>query len=281
MKLIEENISSIILDSISNDEKIYLNQVFNKFNGYPPLKDLWKLMDEAWVEIGCNPFKIDNKINIFYNHPVWLLNGLFIEQDEMSLKYRKIFLNWIKKKSPSRIADFGGGFGGLARLIAEELPRSKVEIIEPHPHPAAISLINKKSNIEYKEALTGKYDLLIATDVFEHIINPLEIAYETSTFLKEKGTYLIANCFAPVIKCHLPQLFYFQICWTETMREMGLKPKESISYGISYERDGQLDLIKAKKVEALGKKLYKFLKILPKGKSYIGNNLLRILNKFY
>ena len=61
-------------------EKDYLNKIFKRFNGFPNLEQIWRLIDEVWTELGCDQYKMDDeKIILFYQHPVWILNGFFIE----------------------------------------------------------------------------------------------------------------------------------------------------------------------------------------------------------
>lgn len=38
---------------------------------------------------------MDARIGSFYAHPVWLLNGLFIEQNAQSLANRRGFTDWV------------------------------------------------------------------------------------------------------------------------------------------------------------------------------------------
>ncbi|MFV9931191.1 MAG: hypothetical protein AB8V03_05580 [Francisella endosymbiont of Hyalomma asiaticum] len=49
---------------------------------------------------------------------VWLLNGLFIEQHEESMRYS--ISNWIVQSKFKNILDYRLGFGTLARLIAQK-----------------------------------------------------------------------------------------------------------------------------------------------------------------
>jgi hypothetical protein len=224
-------IPSLVLQHLTVDEASYLSEVFSRFNGYPKLEQMWALLDEPWVEYGCDPEQMDGRVTAFYRHPVWMLNGLFIEQHAQSLENRRVFADWVMRQHPARVADFGGGFGGLARFIGEVLPDTQVEVVEPHPHPAAIALAASTPNVRFVPELSGEYDLLIATDVFEHVPDPIGLAAETAEHLCIGGQYLIANCFQPVIKCHLPQLFYFQTAWDFAMQAMGLEPGKRVSYG--------------------------------------------------
>ena len=49
---------------------------------------------------------------------------------------------------------------------------------------------------------------MIATDVFEHVPDPVALAAKTANHLRIGCHYLIANCFFPVI-ARLPQLLHF------------------------------------------------------------------------
>lgn len=270
-------VSPLILQHLSAEEKDYLIQVFTRFNGYPSLEQVWQLMDESWCALGCDPLQMDDRVQRFYEHPVWMLNGLFIEQHDLSLRNRQGFTTWVAQQKPGRVADFGGGFGGLARFIGNALPSTHVEVVEPHPHPAAMALASNTPNVRYAPKLTGEYDLLIATDVFEHVPDPISLAHQTASFLRVDGQYLIANCFQPVILCHLPQLFHFHYAWDSAMHAMGLEPKEIVVYGRAYQRTGEFDISAARRVRESARKLHPWIERIPKGKTRIGRGLIRAL----
>ena len=69
----------------------------------------------------------------FYSHPVWLLNGLFIEQHSLSLQHRVAISDWVVEQGFDTVIDYGGGFGTIAKLIATKRPSCKIHIYEPHP----------------------------------------------------------------------------------------------------------------------------------------------------
>jgi hypothetical protein len=271
-------IDPLVRKHLGEAELGYLLNVFEHYQGYPTLQELWRLMDDQWEAHGCDPHQIDGRVSSFYRHPVWLLNGLFIEQDPQSLAHRKAFTDWVITQAPTRVADFGGGFGGLARLIGEALPHALVEVVEPHPHPAAIALAAGTPNVRFVPDLTGRYDLLIATDVFEHVPDPIALAFSTASHLSIGGRYLIANCFSPVIACHLPQLFHLSISWDQVMRAMGLQPLEKVEYGRVYAHTGALHELQARRVEAQARLVYPWVQALPKGRSRVGQVLMRLLS---
>ena len=104
------------------------------------------------------------------------------------------------------------------------MPNVEVEILT-HPHPAAIEESKATRNVQFVTQLVGHYDVLLATDVFEHVHDPLALVESTARHLKVGGKYLIANSFWPVIKCHLPQRFHFRNSWCAALNAMGLKPE--------------------------------------------------------
>jgi len=252
-----------LLKHIRQEDQVWLTYAFERFGGYPTLEQIWALMDEVWESLHCDADVQDDRIDAFYRHPVWLLNGLFIEQHEQSLANRKCFTDWVVDQAPVRVAEFGGGFGTLARMIGAALPSSMVEVIEPHPHPVAMARAEKTPNVRYRPRLTDSYDLMIATDVFEHVTDPLQLVHDTAQYLRPGGRYLIANCFFPVIRCHLPQTFHFRHSWDCMMRALGLQPAEKVSYGRAFIRHGALNLAAARKVERRSQSLWKVTRYLP------------------
>lgn len=259
-----------ILPHLNTSERTYLSEVFERFDGYPELEQLWQLMDDEWHRHGCDPLDLDDRVTAFYRHPVWLLNGLFIEQDDESLAYRRGFVDWIRQQNPGRVADFGGGFGGLARLLGTGLPDADIEVVDPYPHAAARAVTATTPNVNFVDKLTGEYDMLIATDVFEHVADPIGLAAETATHLREGGQYLMANCFKPLILCHLPQLFHFDIAWDASMRAMGLIPGPTVIYGRAYHRIGELNVERARAAGERGQAIERWTRHLPFASAGIG-----------
>lgn len=231
---------------------------------YPTLEGIWAIMDAAWEECQCDPMVMDERISLFYSHPVWLLNGLFIEQHAESLRNRHEFAEYVANLKPNRVADFGGGYGTLARMIGAKCPSTEVHIVEPHPHEAAIFLSEQTSNVRYVADFKGEYDVMIATDVFEHVPDPLMLIESTAKHLRLGGRYLIANCFWPVIRCHLPTTFHFRYSWDAAMAAMNLTPGNIVSYGRSYKRMGEIAATSARKIERLSKRIFFILEHLPK-----------------
>ncbi len=249
--------------NLSQEEQQYITASI-PFGGPLELKDIWLLMDEAWELCKCDPLIMDDRILAFYNHPVWLLNGLFIEQDSVSLRNREIFSTYISTLKPKRVADFGGGVGCLARMIGKYCPDAEIDIIEPYPHALAIDLANHTTNVRYRSDFKGKYDVIVATDVFEHVNDPLLLVQNTACHLEIGGKYLIANNFYPVIKCHLPSVFHFRWSWDAVMKSMNLLPGKLVSYGRVYTSGGTVCADDARKLELTSKKMFKFIETFPR-----------------
>lgn len=216
----------------------------------PTLEQIWQCMDAVWDELGCDNRNIDaERIGRFYRHPVWLLNGLFVEQHELSMWNRDVVSNWVAARGIHRVADFGGGFGTLGRMIADKCPSAEVEIIDPFGHPLAMQRAAEFPNLSYRKDLSGQYDIIIAMDVFEHVEDPLGLMYKTARNIRNGGFYLTANCFYPVIKCHLPCAFHFRRSWKLAALALSLRHAEDVSYGSAFCKAGNGSLLAARAVE--------------------------------
>ena len=192
--------------------------------GLNDLEQMWYLMDLIWDELGCDNKNLDwEKIGKFYSHPVWLLNGLFIEQHDISMKHRHAISDWIVKHNFKNVVDFGGGFGTLGRLIAEKNKNIKVYIFEPYPSEFGLKRAADFENIQFINKLESNYDCLVSIDVLEHLPDPLGEFDKMIKSVKKDGYLVIANCFAPVIKCHLPQTFHLRYTFDMFARMMGLE----------------------------------------------------------
>jgi trans-aconitate methyltransferase len=268
-----------LLKSLSKKEVNYLKKTFIRFKGLPDLNELWRLMDETWVQLGCDSKRIDNSVKKFYKHSIWLVNGLFSSIDPQSVEFRKIFTRWIKTKAPKRVADFGGGFGTLASFIGKELPNTQIEIIDPHPN-LAVKKYRSFKNVKFAKRFTGKYDLIIATDVFEHLSDPITDLKKTGKYLHVGGHYLIANCFEPVIMCHLPQHFHLRATWDYIMKAMGYEIGEKVAYGRAYRLIAKSNEVLARQISKRGKKIDLVIKSFPTKKFGRLNNILNILYHF-
>lgn len=139
-----------------------INQELKKFieleKEHPPaLEDIWAAMDRVWGYAGCdNLHPDDDKLNRFYAHPVWLFNGLWIESHQLSMQHRHAISDYIVKQGFRKVLDYGGGFGTLARLIANKESSICIDIFEPYPSQYALDITKSFANINFINKIDGK-----------------------------------------------------------------------------------------------------------------------------
>ncbi|MGI0406716.1 class I SAM-dependent methyltransferase [Helicobacter himalayensis] len=212
---------------LTPDERVGVQALLDSQN--PAISDdleqIWYLMDKVWDEMGCDNKNLDwDKIALYYKHPIWLLNGLFVESHKLSISVRKAIARYIAQKGFKRICDYGGGFGTLAKEIALACPDSQIDIYEPFPSEYGKHCIAQFSNIHFvSELKANTYDCLVSTDVLEHVDNVLECFESMLDSVKIGGEALIGNCFYPVIKCHLPKNFHYRYTFKYFARAMGVR----------------------------------------------------------
>jgi len=188
------------------------------------LEQMWYLMDLIWDDFQCDNKNLNwENIGKFYSHPVWLLNGFFIEQHEVSMGHRHAISDWIVENNFKNVVDYGGGFGTLARLVSEKNQNIKMNVYEPHPSEFGLKRAAQFENIKIIEKLESNYDCLMSTDVLEHVPDPLNDFSEMIKSVKLNGYLVIANAFFPMIKCHLPQDFHFRYSFNMFAKMMGLE----------------------------------------------------------
>jgi len=234
-------------DSLDNSSSIYLKGLTQE---KPTVEWLWEEMDRVWLDKG-----LDNKkdfaiqdIGGFYSHPVWIANGIFTCIDKESIDHRKAIKDYLVDIKAQNIADYGGGSGVLAEIITANSDIN-VDILEPYPFEFFINKYKDNTKIKYvNDFESSNYDVIIAQDVLEHVENPIEMAYQLSKHVKLDGYVIFANCFCPVIKCHLPSTFYLRHTFRLVMTAMGLKyvgRVKGASHALIFQRKNNLNLRKA------------------------------------
>jgi 2-polyprenyl-6-hydroxyphenyl methylase/3-demethylubiquinone-9 3-methyltransferase len=198
--------------SLTPAERSAIEHQLAQVGADPSLEQLWNLMDQAWESCACDNHHPDpDRLGSFYSDPVWLLNGMFIEQHDVSMGHRQAITAAVAALAPNRVLDFGGGFGTLARLLATALPNAEVAICEPYPPRHGIESCKPFANIRFIPELTSQsVEVLVSTDVLEHVPDPLSLLAAMVDAVRPGGHLLIANCFYPVIACHLPCTFHLR-----------------------------------------------------------------------
>jgi 2-polyprenyl-6-hydroxyphenyl methylase/3-demethylubiquinone-9 3-methyltransferase len=209
----------------------------------PSVEWLWQEMDRVWDVMG-----LDNRaalqeqtIGDFYSHPVWVMNGVFSAVDPVSVQHRDSIAAFIGRLGVERVADYGGGFGELALRLRAVAPQNQIDIVEPYPSKLGMLRVVGKAGIQFVHEFNGQYDCVIAQDVLEHVEQPLDLIEQMVHATKPGGYLIFANCFYPVIKCHLPSTFYLRHTFSWVVRGMGLKFEgrvEGVTHGLVFKRDG-------------------------------------------
>ena len=251
----------------------------NKFLG---VEDMWKIMNQVWNDMGLDSKEYDlEKLKKYYSHPVWFLNGLFIETDRESMRHRKSIAEYFKDKRRLKILDYGGGFGTLAKEIVRHTPSSQVDIFEPHAAEYAYTNIKDFKNIQIVNYLKEKYyDVLLNTDVLEHVEDPINLILIYNNCLKEGGLLISHWNFSPCIKCHLPKHYHFRYTFDKIIPLLGFsKEIKNIRHGHFFKKNKNIikqDLNNAYRKEKISKLFYLLNKIIEKTKNIIAIILKKI-----
>ncbi len=191
----------------------------------PAVEWMWQEMDRIWDALGLNnqaAFQAE-QIRDFYSHPVWIVNGVFSASDPISVLHRKSIAAFVKRLGVKRVADYGGGFGELALRLHAAAPEILIDVVEPYPSKLGMLRVAGNTGIQFVSEFCGPYDCIIAQDVLEHVEHPLKLTEQMVSATKPGGYLILANCFYPVIKCHLPSTFYLRHTYTWVVSALGLK----------------------------------------------------------
>lgn len=237
----------IDIDTPDDNLSIYLKGLPEE---KPTVEWLWQEMDRIWIDKGLNNSKklAGQDIGGFYSHPVWIANGIFTSIDKESVDHRKAIKDYLVDIKAQNIADYGGGSGVLAEIITTSSDIN-VDIVEPYPFKFFVNKYKDNTKIKYVNDFdSSNYDVIIVQDVLEHVENPIEMAFQLSKHVKLDGYVIFANCFYPVIECHLPSTFYLRHTFRPVMTAMGLKyvgRVKGASHALIFQRKNNLNLRKA------------------------------------
>lgn len=214
------NITEEVLDPVLCE---YLNSLPSSL---PSVDWVWQEMDRVWNELRLSNTRAlsSEQLSEFYGNPVWAMNGLFTMMDPVSAKHRKSLAAYLVPFNCSAVADYGGGFGTLAQEIVLQNQRTIVSIVEPYPSPLAKHFLSRSKRIEFVSELSKSehYDALISQDVLEHVQDPIGLVFDLVNSVRTDGVIIFANCFYPVIQCHLPHTFHLRHTFRYVMQASGL-----------------------------------------------------------
>lgn len=234
----------------------------NYLQGLPPdtpnVQWLCDELNRVWSSLGLNNRKdlSGQRIGDFYSHPVWIVNGIFTSVDPESSSHREAISIAISKLKAKRIADYGGGFGELALKIAKTCPHSEIDVIEPFPSKFGTYRISSTPAITMRAELQREYDCVVAQDILEHVEDPISLAYDICKYLHVGAIGIFANCFFPVIDCHLPRTFYLRHTFKYVMQAMGMiyiGTVEGTPHAHMFTRVGELNKKSAFRANAIAK----------------------------
>lgn len=121
-------------------------------------------------------------------------------------------LHGIKEVSCKNVLDFGGGMGTVSRKM-EDYGNSVFYYDLPSKTQEFAKFISKKLNyntlfLKEEEVYKGQYDVIITTDVLEHLKNPMEYIKKLDKLLVPGGIWLTTgldfSC-GPSIPMHLKE----------------------------------------------------------------------------
>lgn len=227
----------------------------------PPVEWLWLEMDRVWRDLELDnqkPLK-NQAVGGFYSHPVWLLNGLFSATDPSSVLHRELIASFISNLNVERVADYGGGMGELALKLCNTSPYVMVDIVEPYPSKFGTYRIKAVKKAKFVDQFQKDlYECVIAQDVLEHVEDPVGLAIQMANATSENGKIIFANCFYPVIQCHLPATFHLRHTFIWVMRALGLHylgPVPGVNHALVFQRVGNLNHANARRAESISQLL--------------------------
>lgn len=247
---------------LNEKEKTYLASLPSVL---PPVEWVWAEMDRVWDSYGLNNRETLAKQAIaeFYSDPVWLMNGVFTSLDPASESHRNFIAQFTSDNDFKLIADYAGGFGELALKMAQKSPNSIIKLIEPYPSRYGLFRLNNKENIEINSSLgISGYDIVIAQDVLEHVEDPVGLAITLTEAVHDGGWVVFANCFYPVMKCHLPSTFHLRHTFRFVMSVYGLEYRGCLpgaEHVMIFRKIKKLSKGKARVVEFVSKSMGGFI----------------------
>jgi hypothetical protein len=213
----------------------------------PSVEWLWGEMNRVWSALGLdNQQPLEGQaIGSFYSHPVWIANGVFTATDPVSVAHRTAIASYLNHRGIENIVDFGGGSGQLARRIVEADHKASVTVVEPYPSCLLrrIAIPDSRISITANLGKVSSVQSVILQDVLEHVEDPIALVLDVSRHVVPGGLVVFANCFYPVISCHLPSTFHLRHTFRWVAPHAGLQYQGRIpgaEHALVFERRGRL-----------------------------------------
>jgi len=224
----------------------------------PTVAWMWQEMDRVWDALALDNASAlgGQAISDFYSHPVWVVNGVFSATDPDSIRHRDSIASYVSRLGVRRVADYGGGFGELAKKLSAAVPQAQIDIVEPYPSKLGMLRVQGIAGIKFVKGFDGQYDCVIAQDVLEHVEQSLALTEQMVQATRLGGHLIFANCFFPVIKCHLPTTFYLRHTFAWVVKGMGLKcvgRVDGADHALVFEKVGTPDKAKTAFLNAMAK----------------------------
>jgi len=199
----------------------------------PTVQELWRILDAVWDQMGIETENGDS-LKEYYSHPIWLYNGLIVESNPICVKTRYEIIQLAKKYSPRTVLDLGGGTGILLKIAHAEIPQAdRFDLVD-------ISIkwesyvsegLRPFGRIRALDHPQPPYDVVLSTEVMEHLRNPFEAISSINKFLKPRGVFIGTWSFYPMTRCHLPQNFYLARIFHNAVTLFGFKLLEKVNCG--------------------------------------------------
>ena len=116
-------------------------------------------------------------------------------------------------------------------------------------------------------------------DVLEHVEEPILLANKIASAVRKGGIVIFANCFHPVIQCHLPSTFHLRYTFPWVMKALGLRyvgTVEGAEHAQVFRVDGPLDLENARKAERVSRLIGPLVNPLRAVLSWIKRGLVQL-----
>lgn len=218
--------------NLSEQDRAIAEKLLVSVQGRPTLADIWRWLDEAWDELGCDARRSDSpEVHAFYRHPVWVLSGLFGETDPDSIRCHAALRDWLweRRKSIGRILDFGAGIGTLPLMLAERDSSWAIDLYEPLGQASWSDRMAAFPDVKLTSKLENDYDAILCKDVMEHVTDPICLLADLARRVRQNGVVIFGNTFRPFVKCHLPQHFHLFYTFDFFARQGGLKREAVIA----------------------------------------------------